>query len=254
MKFFTVVSYNKELRGLIHEGISEIKPIIIIIHGYFTSNKIGPNRLYYQLAEELKKNGYTVVRCDLRGMGESEGDIKEINFHDHVEDVNKIIDYVSKKYQRKIIVIGHSFGCLTVIENILSCPDKFHKVVFISPIHSSQKTLSAFFTDNNTILALINNGYTYRKGLYVSYSFFNEDLSLNSVSLKFRNICIPTTVLIGDNDQFLEIEEFLEFCVNSNLKPIIVKDGDHNFLDETARKSLFNEIQNFLQSEDKINE
>ena len=80
------------MRGIIHKGTCPVP--IIMVHGYFSSNKIGPYRLYYQIAQALNQIGYTVVRIDLSGMGESDGNIENIQFSDHTSDLLSIIDDV----------------------------------------------------------------------------------------------------------------------------------------------------------------
>ena len=247
MEYFTLLSNTFELRGFIHENSQRNEnPIVIIIHGYFSSNKVGPNRLYFQLAECLKQVGYTVIRCDLRGMGDSEGDIKNVLFEDHVQDVNNIVIYVKKRFQKKIILVGHSFGCLTSINCLLDNPLLFEKAIFLSPIYSSEMTLLNFFKDYNVISELKSIGYTYRKGYYVNYTFFNNVLNIDNISKKLRKIRLPLEIVIGSKDQFVNMSEFNLFCNKSNVKPKYINNGDHNYLNNDSRKLLFIEIINYI--------
>ncbi len=72
------------LRGMIHHGSADT--VALILHGYFSSNRIGPYRLYFELAEWLRSKGVTTVRVDFSGMGESDGRIEAVRYRHHLDD------------------------------------------------------------------------------------------------------------------------------------------------------------------------
>ena len=49
------------LYGTLHKATTPKKPIIVIAHGYFSSNRIGPHRLYYEIAEKLNEEGFNII-------------------------------------------------------------------------------------------------------------------------------------------------------------------------------------------------
>src|SRR5690349_15409148 len=63
------------LRGLVHKPSRLVgNKNALTLHGFFSSNKVGPARLYVQLARLLAKYHYRVWRFDCLGVGDSDGD------------------------------------------------------------------------------------------------------------------------------------------------------------------------------------
>lgn len=86
-EYFEVESNKKTLRGMKHLSEKNDAFAVLIIHGYFSSNKIGPHRLYVNIANQLSKRFCSCYRFDMSGMGESDGDISNIKFNNHVYDI-----------------------------------------------------------------------------------------------------------------------------------------------------------------------
>lgn len=66
-----------------------------------------------EIAAYLFQQGIASIRCDKRGVGESQGDFLETTFEDNLSDVNAWIDYIKSAFpEKKCIIIGHSEGAL----------------------------------------------------------------------------------------------------------------------------------------------
>jgi pimeloyl-ACP methyl ester carboxylesterase len=69
--------------------------------------------LFAQLAGALAEQGFTVVRYDKRGVGQSGGRTERATLHDYAEDVIAVVKWVGKRKDvdsRRIAVVGHSEG------------------------------------------------------------------------------------------------------------------------------------------------
>lgn len=110
--------YNKKLSAIIELPEKNIRDFIIISH-CFTCSKL--YKLYNNISNTLVENGYGVVRYDVMGLGESEGDFSDTSFSTNVEDLIAVNDYVSEKYKSPRFLFGHSIGSLVSIKaaNIL---------------------------------------------------------------------------------------------------------------------------------------
>ena len=85
------------LRGVLHEtNVKPSKGIIVIIHGYFSSQKIGPAKLYVQLGRLFESLGYCVYRFDVIGVGDSDGKYGDFTFDTHKRDIVSIINFIKK--------------------------------------------------------------------------------------------------------------------------------------------------------------
>lgn len=110
--------YNKNLSATIEMPEENIKDFIIISH-CFTCSKL--YKLYNNISKTLVKMGYGVVRYDVMGLGDSEGDFSDTSFSTNVEDLITVYDYISENYKKTRYLFGHSLGGLVSIKaaNIL---------------------------------------------------------------------------------------------------------------------------------------
>ncbi len=94
------------------------KKTIIYKHG-FCGNKITPHRMMVNLGHDLVEEGYTVVRFDCAGAGDSEGDWTYMTISGETEDFKKILHWVKDVLTpEKTMILGYSMGAL---ETALCC-------------------------------------------------------------------------------------------------------------------------------------
>lgn len=105
---FKAEDYNLAGALFYPERIKEKNPAILFVHGW-TSEK----ERSYQYAEALSKLGYICFLFDMRGHGDSEGDIKTFTIREFFNDVLVACDYLSNMKgvdKENISAIGSSFG------------------------------------------------------------------------------------------------------------------------------------------------
>ena len=237
----TVYSSPNFLRGMIHNGGN--KRLVLIVHGYLSSNKIGPHRLYYQIADEVSKLGNSVVRIDLSGMGESDGDIKDIKLNNHIFDLNIIINKLLKDYSfDKIDLIGHCSGCCLILNILKHFNNIIDRVILISPFIFSEDFIGDLL-DKKSYEEMKNKGYTYRKGLYCDSSFINNSSSMNNEDylriLKEKKYL----VLFSENDEICNISVSRNWAEKNQIAYSIIRKASHNYLEINARAELFKKIK-----------
>lgn len=92
------------------EGVQGRMPATILMHG-FGSNK--NDRLMTLLSDSLLRKGFTTVRFDFNGHGESEGKFEEMTVPNEIEDAKKVYAYVCSQPwadSTRVALIGHSQG------------------------------------------------------------------------------------------------------------------------------------------------
>lgn len=114
---------NQETRG---------RNVIIYKHG-FCGNKITPHRMMVNLGHRLIEKGYTIVRFDCVGSGDSEGDSSYMTIPGNVEDFKKLLQWVRDMLEpEKLMIIGYSLGA---VETSLCCHEAPLKgILFWSPV------------------------------------------------------------------------------------------------------------------------
>lgn len=242
-----IITKSGVLRGVINiPNVQIIKGIIIIIHGYFSSNKIGPARLYVQLARLFEILGYCVYRFDAYGVGDSDGEYIDFSFDSQKRDFLSIIEDVKKCYPKhKIILCGHSAGS-NISMLLASQLNEIEKMILISPAFG-------FFSGKEKLLEQqdineLNLGNViYRKGIPINKNYIekitNETIFFTKIALS-----VESFIFIGNDDQFYDINHI---CLKShcfeNHKLFTIDFADHNFLDPIGRKSLFDELRLILK-------
>ena len=87
----------------------------ILIHGW-SGYRIGPQRLLVQTSRALNAHGVTTLRFDLRGRGESEGDVEATDLDGMIEDACAAVDFLAQiASPERIAAVGICSGGNVVI-------------------------------------------------------------------------------------------------------------------------------------------
>lgn len=105
--------YEKSLSVIVEIPKKDLKEFIIISH-CFTCSKI--YKLYNNISKILVDKNYAVVRYDVMGLGDSEGDFSDTSFTSNVEDLISVYDFISDRYKAPKYLFGHSLGSLVSIK------------------------------------------------------------------------------------------------------------------------------------------
>jgi uncharacterized protein len=115
---FTLENHGQKIFAVFHQPLIETKaPAVLMCHG-LAGHKTGRYRLYVTLSQRLAQEGIASLRFDFRGVGDSEGDLKEMTFEDEVNDAITSLDYLfenSKIDPKRIGVFGRSVGGVIAI-------------------------------------------------------------------------------------------------------------------------------------------
>ena len=145
---------NSTLVGYYWEDVSNPKGVVQIIHGMQEHAK-----RYDDFAKFLNSNGYIVFASDLRGHGETVGDVNKQGYSDGdifeqiINDQITISNMLKEKYNLPLYVIGHSFGSFVSQMYISRC-NVADKVI----LSGSAYTKNIAFTFGN-IVAHINSAF-----------------------------------------------------------------------------------------------
>ena len=106
-------------------------------------HRIGQNRLYVKIARSATANGYTCMRFDLSGIGDSLADPSELDFHKRtIAETKDAIDFLQTNYNiNRFILAGACSGAVNSIKTAINDP-RVESVVLINP--SSPPMLRSF--------------------------------------------------------------------------------------------------------------
>ncbi len=101
--------YGNRIAGILSVPDSPNGRGIVLLH-CFTCTK--HHRILRNLAAALGEAGFSVLRFDFSGNGESEGRIEESDYTKMIGDVREAVSFLERKGIRKIGVAGHSMGAM----------------------------------------------------------------------------------------------------------------------------------------------
>ena len=136
------------------QGIDPSKETIVFLHGS------GLSHIVWSLSEQFFSNkNFNVLSIDLPGHGNSEGPCLTT-----IEDIAEWLEtFFSKLNLEKINLVGHSQGCLDILEYASKYDDRVNKIIFIGgsykmPVHPDLINL-AENGDSDAVKLMMKWGY-----------------------------------------------------------------------------------------------
>lgn len=244
MQFFTINSSGNTLVGTQHIGDGSKSSCVLIIHGYLSANRIGPYRMYLQIANLANEMGYDVFRVDFAGCGEST-DNGKITLNSFYQNFLDTLAYVRKRFKR-VILIGHCLGAnIVVYQNSIDKSNFIEKCIAISPTPTTAKNLLKIFTPEQIETAKKNHGFE-RRGLFVDESFLGglSNLDVFEKGIKKNN---NLYIFLPELDGYVDVPELIAACERAHVNHMVLPFADHHVLNSAARNIMFTEITNFIQ-------
>lgn len=182
---------NKDLTCYFWDEVKKPKAVVQIIHGMQEHAK-----RYSNFAEFLNKNGYIVFASDLRGHGETAGNVMDLGhtngdiFKEIVSDQVIITQKLKEQYNLPVYVLGHSFGSFIAQRYVQVC-------------NLSDKVVICGSAYTNTLLMKAANIIAHLTGLFKgnhATAKLIEKLSFGSYAKQFED----GNWLCSDNQVFLD--------------------------------------------------
>ncbi|WP_026010968.1 alpha/beta fold hydrolase [Paenibacillus sp. OSY-SE] len=130
-----------EINGTGHElmirGQDKNNPIVIFIHGGPGVSEIP----YVTKYQDLLEKNFTIVHYDQRASGKSYQfgeDYSNLSTDLLVKDLLALTDYISTRFnQKKVILVGHSFGTYIGIQAAQQAPEKYEAYIGIGQMSNT---------------------------------------------------------------------------------------------------------------------
>ncbi len=101
---------NDVLLHVKRNDVENSKASVIITHGIAEHSG-----RYEEITSKLNEAGYSVIRYDLRGHGQSQGKRGALkSYHQTIDDLHELVLEEKKLNPKKIFILGHSMGGLIV--------------------------------------------------------------------------------------------------------------------------------------------
>ena len=206
------------------QGIDRNKETIIFLHGS------GLSHIVWSLTEQFFSNkNFNVLSIDLPGHGNSDGPC--------LDSIEKIADWLEQVFVKlqltNLILVGHSQGCLDILEYAYKYKNRLNKIVFISgsnkmPVHPDLIEL-AKNGDSDAVKLMMKWGYEGSKKFIggnpveriiqspkdISKILAVDLIACNSYangSNAAKSIKCPTMIVFGALDKMVNLEVGKKFA------------------------------------------
>ncbi len=228
-------------------NIDPKKPSILLMHGS------GLTHIVWSLHEQFyASQGFNVLSVDIPGHGNSDGPALT-----SIEGISDWIKALTIKLDiKKIIILGHSQGCLVGIDFASRYPDLTEKLVLVSgsykmPVNQELIELaeagdekavllmmkwgyegSKAFIGGNPVKKIVNSARDIREILAVDLKACNNYKNGENA---IKKISCPTLCIFGDLDKMVPVKVGLKMAEQiSNSKTKIISDCGHMIIFEKA--------------------
>ena len=126
------IDVNGTRQSILIRGCNINHPVLLYLHG-------GPgvsNMYMYPYEKNLEKN-FVVIKWDQRGTAKSytkDIDKETLTLNQFILDAYEVCKYISNRFQKKIYLIGYSWGSLLGIKIIHKYPDIFEGFIGVSQV------------------------------------------------------------------------------------------------------------------------
>jgi pimeloyl-ACP methyl ester carboxylesterase len=229
------------------QGINKSKDTIVFLHGS------GLSHIVWSLTEQFFSNkNYNVLSLDLPGHGNSDGPC--------LDSIEKIADWLEKVFIElkldKVIIVGHSQGCLEALEYSHKYKSRLKKIVFVGgsyrmPVNKDLIDLalagdsdavklmmkwsyvgSKKFIGGNPVEKIIQTPRDISEILAVDLIACNK---YSNVSEASKSINCPTILILGELDKMVNLEVGKKFSnLIKNSTTHVINGSGHMIMIEKA--------------------
>ncbi|MCK4525094.1 MAG: alpha/beta hydrolase [Candidatus Andersenbacteria bacterium] len=237
------------LDAILHNPKASGSPGIVMVHGFGGE---GLEEEFEDIANNLCRNGYTVLRFLFEGYGKN--NLMDLTISKEMSELKSAIDFLESKNinKEKIGIISQSLGC--VVSMLLNDP-RTKAMAMLAPLINIRKSFEKEFEENQ-IKEFKTFGYTIiirkRKNQKrkLGVGFWNEIKKIDKITKRhIKAINCPLLIIHGTGDQsvnYRESETIFEWA-NEPKQLKLIKGGRHvTIRDPKIRKDVNKYILDFF--------
>ncbi|MDZ7315688.1 MAG: alpha/beta fold hydrolase [candidate division KSB1 bacterium] len=198
-----IFSNGSRLIGVLHHAKGNC--CIILCHG-FTGQKTENKRLFVEAARTFAENGFTALRFDFYGSGDSEGEFEESRLSVNIQNLRDVISWCRDQGFSRLAVLGISMGAATAILTVGS--EKVDALVCWSAVPDTKRLFAGYLPNLDEIKQLPER--VEYDGWLIQRDFFLDALKYD-VETAFADLSLPKFIVQGTADAPLFVEGFRRF-------------------------------------------
>jgi alpha-beta hydrolase superfamily lysophospholipase len=263
---------NHILLHVKRDDVENPKGTVIITHGIAEHSG-----RYQEITEKLNGAGFSVVRYDVRGHGQSQGKRGALkSFHQFIDDLHALVVEEKKLNPKKIYLLGHSMGGMIVnmyavkyqdADGIISSAAPTYFIKDVLPFRFMGYKWLGFLTkktnfadDQLSRIKAVEEAYI-QDPLNLKKFYFSlaGNMFVSGVRYLNRNIKdyqTPVLILHGGNDKIVPFqfsERLLSLIPLEDKKLIIYPDNYHEIFNDLDREQVFQDVISWLLERSQVN-
>jgi len=197
--------HDQQLVGMIHTpDRDEPSPAILMLHG-FTGNRMEPHFLFVKMARRLAAAGYTAMRFDFRGSGESQGNFWEMTVPGEIDDARAALTGLRRHPAvdpGRVILLGLSMGGAVAASVAGEDPEIAGLILWsaVADFSDVTRSIQPLPDDAPPVLGPLPDGRFDLGGLLLG-SAFRETLGQVQPLESVRRYAGPALIIHGTNDE-----------------------------------------------------
>lgn len=202
---------------------------VMIVHGW-----AGRGTQLYELSDKILENKMMVISFDCPAHGLSEG--KTTNMLEFLATIQEI----DKKFGPFDVVIGHSFGAMTLLNAVARNHVRAQKLVILGADNSITEVLKSFVSSLALHPKIASNLKThFEKKLQDKFDHYTSCEAA-------KKVIIPTLVIHDTQDKYVPVSSAIEIRQNLKHGELLITNGlgHHKIFKD---KSIIERIINFIK-------
>lgn len=238
-----------KIRGMLHEAAST--RVAVIVGGQLASNRIGPNRLYFQIASVLSRRGWNVLRVDLSGLGESDARLEDVSFQDHIRELTRVCDWCVSMGLGRPHLVAHCAGSFTAMDCASERPDLLNTLLLLAPFIRTRESLLNLMPLEPNWREIGEQGWTFRKGVFFHQSFAEASRAMSFPATAGGIPMDKLRIIIAREDELTPWETSERWARDCEVPYDLIDGADHNFSAVGPRDLLLRSIVSALSLEER---
>lgn len=237
---------GRKLKGRIYfpKELKPDMPGVLIVHGW-RGDQLGKSKM---IANDSTQEGYIAMTFDMRGHGETGGNIADLSFGDYMDDLRSAFDefsHIPEIDSEKISIISTSFS--SYLAALLSQERPVNGLVLRSPGNYRDEDVSN--QDSSSAMELVekkrSETYTWR----LEKQGPNDNRALDAIN-KFQGDIL---LVASGKDEFIPnqtIENFVDSVPDkSHLTAHVIEGASHSLKEESSVIEFRRILSDWLRSE-----
>ena len=232
-----------KLSAVLHKPESSTDKILILSHSFKSSKDI--DTILTNLARILCDLGYVVLRYDMTGAGNSEGEFVNTTVSSQKDDLNSVIKYVRQQDYKEIGLGGLSQGTSVSLMNIddnIKCLVLFSLAYDLNLLYLRYKDIF----ESSDVMDGVNHR-THEK-IYVGKKMWQEFGSIKLGKYASKVKC-PSLIISGSDDSLFRPDQQINFARQfpGIVEQKVIENCDHDFIDPKNEKKAISYAIEFVK-------